>query len=127
MMGIILFIISEVFAFFSVFWCLFHNALIPDVMIGGTWPPMGITPLNTFSIPLLNTLILLSSGAAITWAHHSLIAINRKGAINGSILTVLLAVVFTGLQVMEYNEAPFTMADSIFGSVFFASTGLTVF
>lgn len=122
--GIVLFIISEVFAFFSVFWAFFHSSLSPAIEIGGVWPPLGITPLDPFSIPLLNTFLLLSSGAFVTWSHHSLILGNRKGAIIGALICVILALVFTALQGVEYYETSFTIADSVFGTVFFASTGL---
>jgi len=62
MLGVLLFIVSEIFAFLSVFWAFFHSSLSPAVEIGGTWPPLGITPLDPFQIPLLNTFLLLSSG-----------------------------------------------------------------
>lgn len=122
--GIVLFIVSEVFAFFSVFWAFFHASLSPAIEIGGVWPPLGISALDPFSIPLLNTFLLLSSGAFITWAHHALIAGNRKGAIIGIFFTLILAIIFTALQYIEYSEASFTIADSVYGTVFFASTGL---
>src|SRR6202161_1498668 len=124
MIGVLLFIVSEVFAFLSVFWAFFHSSLSPAVEIGGSWPPMGITPLDPFAIPLLNTFLLLSSGAFITYGHHALIAGDRKGAIFGTLITIILAIVFTVLQYIEYSEAGFTIADSVFGTVFFASTGL---
>ena len=122
--GIVLFIISEVFAFFSVFWAFFHSSLSPAIEIGGSWPPIGITPLDPFAIPLLNTFLLLSSGAFITYGHHALIAGNRKACIDGVIYTIILAVIFTGLQYFEYSEANFTMSDGVYGSAFYASTGL---
>jgi cytochrome c oxidase subunit 3 len=122
--GIILFIISEIFVFLSVFWAYFHSSLSPSIEIGGAWPPLGITALEPFGVPLLNTFLLLSSGAFITYAHHAVINKSRKDSINGLIFTIILAVVFTALQAFEYSEAGFTMADGVFGSAFYASTGL---
>ena len=122
--GIVLFIISEVFTFLSVFWAFFHSSLSPAVEIGGSWPPMGITPLDPFAIPLLNTILLLSSGAFVTYGHHALIQGDRKGAILGTLLTIIFALVFTALQYYEYSEAAFTITDSVYGTVFYASTGL---
>ena len=122
--GFVLFIVSEAFAFLSVFWAFFHSSLSPAIEIGGSWPPMGITPLDPFAIPLLNTILLLSSGAFITYGHHALIAGNRKAAINGTLLTIIFAILFTGLQYYEYSEAAFTISDSVFGSAFYCSTGL---
>jgi cytochrome c oxidase subunit 3 len=124
MIGVLLFIFSEVFAFLSVFWAFFHSSLSPAIEIGGSWPPIGITPLDPFAIPLLNTFLLLSSGAFVTYGHHALIAGNRKAAIDGVFLTIILAVVFTALQYFEYSEAAFTMSDGVYGSAFYASTGL---
>jgi len=122
--GIVLFIVSEAFAFLSVFWAFFHSSLSPAIEIGGQWPPLGIEPLNPFAIPLLNTLLLLSSGATITFGHHALLASKREAAILGTLLTIILALVFTGLQAFEYAQASITIADSVFGSAFFCSTGL---
>jgi hypothetical protein len=62
--------------------------------------------------------------ATITYAHHALIQGNRNGAILGTFLTLVLAITFTGLQGLEYMQASFSMSDSVFGTVFFASTGL---
>ncbi len=94
-------------AFFSVFWAFFHSSLSPDINIGSSWPPYGIDALDPFGIPLLNTILLLSSGAFITYSHHALIQGNRKGAIYGAIYTIVLALLFTGLQYYEYAEASF--------------------
>src|ERR1700749_672752 len=122
--GLVLFIISEVFAFFSVFWAFFHSSLSPAIEIGGSWPPLGITPLDPFAIPLLNTILLLSRGAFVTYGHHALIQGDRKGAILGTLLTIIFAIIFTALQYYEYSEAGFTITDSVYGTVFYASTGL---
>ena len=121
--GFLLFIISEILFFFSFFWAFFHSSLSPSIEIGVFWPPLGIDPLNPFSVPLLNTVILLSSGATVTWTHHSIISGRRSEAIFGLILTVLLGVIFTILQAVEYVEAPFTIADSVYGTTFFVATG----
>ena len=122
--GIALFIASEFMAFVSIFWAYFHSSLTPTVEIGGVWPPVGIITLDPFAIPLLNTILLLSSGAFITYAHHALIKGNRRAAILGTILTIIFAILFTALQGYEYKEAGFSIADSVFGSAFFCSTGL---
>lgn len=121
--GFILFIVSEVMFFFAFFWAFFHSSLAPTVEIGGIWPPKGIGVLDPWEIPLLNTLILLSSGAAVTWAHHAILAGKEKRAVYALVATVLLALVFTGFQGMEYYQAPFTISDSIYGSTFFLATG----
>ena len=121
--GIILFIVSEVLFFFAFFWAYFHSRLAPSLELGSCWPPAGITPLNPFEVPLLNTGVLLASGVTVTWAHHSLIEGDRLGAIQGLGMTVLLGVYFTFLQAMEYYEATFTIADGAYGSTFFVATG----
>nr|UXD79082.1 cytochrome c oxidase subunit III [Stolotermes victoriensis] len=121
--GMILFIISEVFFFISFFWAFFHSSLTPTIELGSAWPPMGIYPFNPMQIPLLNTTILLSSGVTVTWAHHSLLENNYNQSLQGLFITALLGVYFTILQGYEYMEAPFTIADSIYGSTFFVATG----
>lgn len=121
--GIILFITSEVFFFISFFWGFFHNSLSPRIELGIVWPPKGIQPFNPIEIPLLNTLILLTSGLTVTWAHHSLIENNYTQRLQGLALTVILGIYFTILQAYEYIEAPFTIADSVYGSSFFIATG----
>jgi len=121
--GLILFIVSEVAFFFSIFWAFFDSALAPTVEIGCHWPPAGIQPINPWGLPLLNTILLLSSGATVTWSHHSLIAGQRQQAIMGLILTIALALIFTGVQGYEFYEAPFSISDGAFGSCFFFGTG----
>nr|YP_009170534.1 cytochrome c oxidase subunit III [Lonchura punctulata]ALF04019.1 cytochrome c oxidase subunit III [Lonchura punctulata] len=121
--GMALFITSEAFFFLGFFWAFFHSSLAPTPELGGQWPPVGIKPLNPMDVPLLNTAILLASGVTVTWAHHSITEANRKQAIHALTLTVLLGFYFTALQAMEYYEAPFSIADGVYGSTFFVSTG----
>jgi len=122
-LGMILFIISEVMFFFAFFWAFFHSSLSPTFNLGGIWPPEAITPINTFGVPLTNTFILLSSGATVTWAHHAIVVRSKKQAVISLLFTIILAVFFTGFQVLEYIEADFNISDSVFGSCFYMATG----
>lgn len=121
--GMILFIVSEVFFFLRFFWAFFHNSLSPSPEIGAQWPPQGILAFNPFEVPLLNTLVLISSGITVTWAHHALMAGNHSNFKNGLLITIVLGVYFTCLQAIEYYEARFRIADRAFGSAFFIATG----
>ena len=121
--GIILFITSEVFFFVSFFWGFFHRRLSPSSDLGLIWPPKGINPFNPIQIPLLNTTILISSGITVTWAHHSLISKNFSQTGIRLLITILLGIYFSILQAIEYIEAPFTIADSVYGASFFIATG----
>ena len=121
--GMLLFITSEVMFFFAFFWAFFHSALSPTIEIGAVWPPVGIETINAFEVPLLNTAVLLTSGATVTWCHHAIVAGDRANAIKGLLITVVLGIFFTWLQALEYVEATFTIADSVFGSSFFVATG----
>ena len=121
--GIILFILSEVCFFFGFFWAFFHARLAPTHEIGCVWPPTGINVINPFSVPLLNTAILLSSGVTVTWAHHSLMAGTRENALISLSLTIALGIYFTLLQASEYLEASFSIADRVYGTTFFVTTG----
>ncbi len=116
--GILLFIISEVLFFRSFFWAFFHRRLAPSVEIGRVWPPLGITPFDPTGVPLLNTIVLLSSGVRVTWAHHALISGNHQAAFRGLLLTIILGAYFTALQALEYYEASFRIADGAYGSTF---------
>jgi cytochrome c oxidase subunit 3 len=121
--GFALFIISEIFFFLAIFWAFFHSAISPDVEVGGQWPPAGIQTINPFELPLLNTIILLSSGVTVTYAHHSLIQGNRAGTLYGLLFTIALATIFTSLQGVEYSVSSFTISDGVFGSCFYFGTG----
>nr|YP_010583082.1 cytochrome c oxidase subunit III [Hiratettix distanti]UGN61528.1 cytochrome c oxidase subunit III [Hiratettix distanti] len=122
-MGMIMFILSEVMFFSSFFWSFFHSSLSPVMEIGMVWPPLGIETFNPINIPMLNTMILLGSGVTITWAHNALINKNYNKMNQAMIITVLLGLYFSIMQMYEYLESPFCISDSIYGSTFFMATG----
>ena len=125
--GMILFIASEVMFFVAWFWAYFDSALFPagvhelmnntghlvgltsrNEVYGGHWPPAAAETAATipgffkhtfdpWGLPLVNTLILLTSGCTVTWAHHSLLKNDRRGLVIGLVLTVLLGMTFTDL------------------------------
>ena len=119
--AIILFILREIIFFFAWFWGFFHSRLSPNNELGILWPPSGLYPLDPLSVPVLNTFILLSSGVSVTWAHH--LSIGNKNITKQISLTIFLGLLFTGYQLLEYLESLFCLGDSIFGRVFFVTTG----
>ena len=126
--GMVLFIASEVMFFVAFFWAFFHFALFPDHVSGSvaataTWPPRGVLTFDPWSLPFLNTMILLLSGCTVTWAHHALIHNDRKTLIQGLALTVFLGLCFTGLQAYEYAVAPFAFSGGVYPSTFYLATG----
>jgi cytochrome c oxidase subunit 3 len=129
--GMILFIASEVMFFVAWFWAYFSTALFPaDVvhvarteLLGGVWPPKGIETFDPWHLPLLNTLILLTSGTTVTWAHHALLHDDREGLKWGLICTVALGALFTCVQAYEYGHAAFNYSGHIYGATFFMATG----
>ncbi len=129
--GMILFIASEVMFFVAWFWAFFDASFYANEAIqvarvehtGGQWPPKGINVFDPWHLPLLNTLILLTSGTTVTWAHHALLHGDRESFKKGLILTILLGALFTFVQVYEYMHAPFGFANTIYGATFFMATG----
>lgn len=129
--GMILFIASEVMFFVAWFWAFFDASLFPAApeqvlraeFTGGQWPPEGVEVFDPWHLPLLNTLILLTSGTTVTWAHHALLNNDRRGLVWGLIATIILGLVFTGIQIYEYAHAAFSFGGSIYGSTFFMATG----
>nr|AWV84360.1 cytochrome oxidase subunit III [Derotettix mendosensis] len=121
--GMMLFIISEIFFFVSFFWSFFHSSLSPTIEIGMMWPPLGIMTFNPLQVPLLNTMILLCSGITITWSHHSMMESKYSECCQSMLLTIILGIYFTILQAYEYYESSFCIYDSIYGSTFFMATG----
>lgn len=122
-MAMALFILSEVMFFLGFFWALFHSSLNPVFNIGGVWPPQGIETISPWSVPLLNTLILLASGATVTKAHYAIQKNDNFEVIWNLDLTIILALIFTKIQVFEYNVSSFTISDSVYGSLFYLMTG----
>ena len=122
-LGVILFIVSEVMFFFAFFWAFFHSSLSPVYNIGGIWPPKSIQPISPGTIPLTNTLFLLSSGATVTWAHHALILRSKRQTLLALLFTLILAILFTFFQGCEYVKAPFNISDGVYGSCFYLTTG----
>jgi cytochrome c oxidase subunit 3 len=122
-MGMLLFIASEVMFFSGFFWAFFHSSFNPAVEIGAVWPPAYLTILDPWKVPLLNTFLLLSSGASVTWCHHAIVLGSKSQAHISLIITIILAVIFTALQGFEYVTAPFTISDSVYGSSFYMATG----
>jgi cytochrome c oxidase subunit 3 len=129
--GMIMFIASEVMFFVAWFWAYFEAALYANdpmqyqrvEVLGGMWPPKGIETFDPWHLPLLNTLILLTSGTTVTWAHHALLHNDRKGLKYGLWLTVILGVLFSLLQGIEYSHAEFGFKGNIYGATFFMATG----
>jgi cytochrome c oxidase subunit 3 len=129
--GMIMFIASEVMFFVAWFWAFFDASLYSGEIqqvarvqaTGGQWPPAGMEVFDPWHLPLLNTLILLTSGTTVTWAHHALLHNDRKGLVWGLTLTIILGALFTAIQAYEYASAPFAFSGNIYGATFFMATG----
>ena len=139
-LGFIFFILSEIMFFFGFFWAFFHSSVSPSIWIGCVFPPLGIPVINPWGLPLINTVILLSSGVTVTWAHKVIVSNKvrlwkfkiiksfryynaRKEGFKGLFITIILGMFFTAIQLYEYKHAGFGINDSIYGAVFFLLTG----
>ena len=137
--GMSWFIFSEVMFFAGFFGALFYarNLAVPmlaDAQLlwpgfSAAWPSAGPgansvpVPVAAWGIPALNTLILLCSGATVTWAHWGLLKNDRFQLALGLALTIALGGVFIGFQIHEYGSAEFSIRDGIFGATFYMLTG----
>ncbi len=133
--GMLMFIASEVMFFVAWFWAFFDASLFTGEAIqasrvaatGGIWPPKDVAVFDPWHLPLVNTLILLTSGTTVTWAHHALLNNDRQGLKWGLIATVVLGALFTCVQAYEYAHAAFAFSrdsgGNIYGSTFFMATG----
>ena len=140
------FIFSEVMFFAAFFGALFYMRMmaVPGLASGDTmeqiwpgfsahWPISGpgieetFTPMGAWGIPAINTLILLSSGVTVTWAHWGLKKDSRSQLIIGLIATVALGILFLSLQAYEYvhayHEYNLTLGMGAYGATFFMLTG----
>ena len=117
-----IFIFSEVMFFVGFFWSLFYTMYTREGLVRIYFPPIRIEVLDPYRIPLLNTVLLLSSGVTVTWGHHSLRGGEYNDAANRLILSIILGVVFLYCQYIEYGNANFSMSDRVYRSNFFALT-----
>ena len=129
--GMILFIASEVMFFVAWFWAYFDGFFNIDAFeqysrieaMGTSWPPTGVELFSPWHLPLFNTLILLTSGTTVTWAHHALLHRDKRGLVWGLAITVALGVLFTACQILEYTQAGFEFTGNLYGAAFFMATG----
>ena len=137
--GMVWFIFSEVMFFAGLFGALFYarNLAVPMLAeaqllwpgFNAGWPTAGpgvstiLTPVHAWGIPAFNTLVLLSSGTTVTWAHWGLANNNQQQLKIGLALTIALGVVFIALQIYEYADAAFSIRDGIYGATFYILTG----
>lgn len=135
--SIIFFIVSEVIFFFSFFWGYFHRSLSPSPDLGGVWPPTGVSALDAFGIPLLGTVILLTSRGILTFGHHRTLIEegiifssnkfefwnSRKCSLEGVLLRIILGVLFLKVQFREYQDTSYFIRRRVYGSIFFLATG----
>ena len=109
--------------FLSFFWGFLHGRISSDIDLGAFWPPVQTFPFDPLALPLVNTIVLLSSGASVTWAHHLILLGKNKGFVVYTGVTVFLGILFSILQGIEYTISSFSLSDRSMGSVFFLSTG----
>ena len=129
--GMILFIASEVMFFVAWFWAYFDFFFYYDeaqqiarvAATGAHWPPNGVELFDPWHLPIYNTLLLLTSGMTVTWAHHAVLEDDREGLKWGLILTVILGAIFTFVQAVEYSAAGFGFSGNLYGASFFMATG----
>lgn len=127
--GIILFILSEVCFFASFFWGFFHMCWSPSEELGVSWPPYIFNEImvDPFSVPLLKTIILLSSGVSVTASHFYIIrgveSLKTKLGLFFLFFTVVLGFIFLYLQLEEYMKSFISFNRRVYGSAFFILTG----
>ncbi|GHM58647.1 MAG: putative cytochrome c oxidase subunit 3 [Candidatus Mesenet longicola] len=132
--GMAVLIISEIMFFVAFFWSFFRAWLDPVYVFADlspikrlAWPPEGIVAPDPWSIPFMNTLILLLSGTTINTSHHYLLKNEQKSMIKMLGITILLGMLFVAVQGIEYYEAKFSLKEAgehlIYSSNFYMMTG----
>jgi len=116
------FILSEVIFFARFFWSFRHYSLFVSVDTGEFWPPLRIEPVSVRRLPLLNTILLLSSRVTVTWAHAAAYKNHLRILLIRLKWTILLRFLFLICQAFEFYFCSFTIHDSVFGSTFFIIT-----
>lgn len=125
--GYWLFILSEILIFATLFLSFFYLALVPSIEVGSIWPPLGVYTLNWKCIPVLNTVILYISGITITMACHKILSSSSSSyfiTLKYLLLTLFLGCIFFYFQTVEYTTSLFNISDSVYGTLFYAITGL---
>jgi len=144
--GFVLFICSEVLFFFGFFWCFFSNCWVFNFYFC-SWPPYGFKHLlvDMFGYPLLNTVLLLSSGVSLTLVHYFILIRDYSEVVSsemlslygykwlseldlsyisyGYCLTILLGFLFICFQCYEYILSSLSVNSTVYGSIFFVLTG----
>lgn len=130
MIGLILFVISEICLFSSLFFSYFYNSLIPSIEVSCYLPPIGILAINPKSLPLLNTIILFVSGITSTISLNLFISnstlenkTNKNKVLFSLGFTIILGIIFSYFQFLEYYTSSFTISDSVYGSNLYLLTG----
>ena len=124
--GMLLFIASEVMFFFAFFWAYFHASLPILNVVAGPWPNNNLKAMGPAGIPMLNTLILLTSSVTVTVAHHAILENDRRTLVNWTAITFVLGIIFLCFQGYEYGhliEHEWKISDGIYPSAFFLATG----
>lgn len=149
--GMAWFILSEVMFFAAFFGALYYARVYSVPWVGGeatgavtnaflwpdfesVWPTNGPSSIGgdyevmgAWGLPALNTIILLTSGVTVTWAHHGILKNNRAQFVWGLVLTVALGAAFVAFQAIEYahaiNDLNLTLGSGIYGSTFYMLTG----
>ena len=122
--GMILFIVSEVMFFVAFFWAYFHNAFDLSPVLEGVWPPEEIETAHPFGLPLVNTIILVTSGLTLMWGKKGLDLGQRTRLIVGLVLSIALGILFFRTT-KRGNTACclLTSRGEFFPSTFYMATG----